>query len=134
MATPKKGRPTKVDAPMRVSTAKKYLEGGYEDQNDAVPSAAGLACYLGVRRSTVYKWGEEDEVFSDILDKIQATQERMLLSGGLTNAMNATIVKLMLGKHGYSDKSEVDNTSSDGSMSPKPTTIELVTPDVKGSD
>ncbi|MGJ8524062.1 hypothetical protein R84981_002779 [Carnimonas sp. R-84981] len=118
--TTKKGRPTKVVVPVRVAKAKKYLEGGYQDQGDAVPSAAGLACYLGVSRKTIYNWGSEDESFLHILDTIQATQERLLLSGGLTNAMNATIVKLMLGKHGYSEKSEVDNTSSDGSMTPKP--------------
>jgi len=45
------------------------------------------------------------------------------MDGGLGGDMNANLVKLLMGKHGLSDK--VDTTSSDGSMSPV-TKIELV--------
>jgi len=37
---------------------------------------------------------------------------------GLGGTMNAQITKLVLGKHGYSDKVEQDLTTSDGSMKP----------------
>ena len=30
--------------------------------------------------------------------------------------MNPTISKMLLAKHGYADKAEIDNTSSDGSL------------------
>ena len=100
--------------------------GGYEEVGETVPNIAGLACYLSKARSRVYEYGEQNEEFKDILESILALQESKLLSGGLKGDYNPTITKLMLTKHGYSDKSEVDNKSSDGSMSPKPTRIELV--------
>ncbi len=127
-----RGRPRKVTN--TVERAKEYLDGAYEGEGDAVPTAAGLACFLGVARSRIYAWAEEDPDFQDMLGAIQAKQERMLVNRGLTGDFNATITKLMLAKHGYTDKSEVDNKSSDGSMTPKPTTIELVAPGIADSD
>ena len=44
-----------------------------------------------------------------------------MLSGGLGGAYNAAITKLMLANHGYSEKVQQDNTSSDGSMTPERT-------------
>ena len=43
----------------------------------------------------------------------------------MSGEMNANLVKLLMGKHGLSDKSVVDQTSSDGTMS-SPTVIQLV--------
>ena len=40
-----------------------------------------------------------------------ALQERKLLSNGLTNEFNASITKLLLTKHGYTDKVENTNTN-----------------------
>jgi hypothetical protein len=39
-----------------------------------------------------------------------------LLNNGLDGTFNPPITKMMLSKHGYSDKIEQDHTSSDGSM------------------
>lgn len=61
-----------------------------------------------------------------MLDDIISTQEQILLNRGLMGAFNSNITKLMLSKHGYSDKQEIDHQSSDGSMATKPTTINLV--------
>ena len=47
------------------------------------------------------------------------------MDGGLGGEMNANLVKLLMGKHGLSEKSTVDQISSDGSMAPK-SKIELV--------
>jgi len=47
------------------------------------------------------------------------------MDGGLGGDLNANLVKLLMGKHGLSEKSSVDQTSSDGSMTPK-SKIELV--------
>ncbi|WP_415843310.1 terminase small subunit [Xenorhabdus thuongxuanensis] len=41
-----------------------------------------------------------------------------LINKGLTGDFNSTIAKMMLTKHGYSDKQEIDHRSPDGSMSP----------------
>lgn len=75
----------------------------------SIPSIAGLSLELGVSRSTVYKWRADDVSpdFSDILDRILATQELKLMDGGLTGDFNSAIAKLALGKHGYSEKHDV---------------------------
>ena len=120
----KGGRPTKLTDELKAK-AELYLT-DYLSNEDIVPSVAGLACYLDIAKSTVYKYKEEDEQFSDTLSRIESLQERLLLKGGLLGDFNPTITKLMMSNHGYSDKAQIDNVSSDGSM--KPTVIELVAP------
>lgn len=125
MATKKKvGRPSKLAESSE--KAKEYLMGGYETVGDVVPSVAGMACYLGISRSRAYEYAKQSEDFKDTLDDIQTLQERGLVNKGLSGEFNATITKLMLANHGYSDKAEIDNKSSDGSMTYKPTTIQLL--------
>lgn len=118
------GRPTKYNAAVQ-KKAEYYIENGYEEQDDVVPSRAGLACYLKVNRETLIDWGKKTTKFSDTLKELDQKQERIALSGGLANVFNPTIVKLLLANHGYSEKQQVDNVSSDGSMTP-PGKIELV--------
>lgn len=117
MATKTKmGRPSKFAESL--AKAKEYLMGGYETVGDVVPSVAGLACYLGVSRKTVYEWVKESTDLSDTLEGILAMQENKLINKGLNGDFNPTITKLMLANHGYSEKQEVDHKSSDNSMSP----------------
>ncbi len=61
---------------------------------------------LGIQKSTCYAWAqEEDKVeFSDILTRVEQMQEMKLIDGGLRNAFNPAITKMMMTKHGYSDK------------------------------
>lgn len=118
MATKTKmGRPSKFAESL--AKAKEYLMGGYETVGDVIPSVAGLACYLGVSRKTIYNYGEQSEEFLHTLDGIGAMQENKLINKGLTGDFNSAITKLMLANHGYSDKQQVDHQSSDGSMTPK---------------
>ncbi|HFE3208153.1 DNA-packaging protein [Providencia rettgeri] len=117
MATKTKmGRPSKFAESL--VKAKEYLMGGYETVGDVVPSVAGLACYLGVSRSTVKQYAKENEDFSATLEAIKTLQENRLINKGLIGEFNPTITKLMLANHGYSEKQEVDHKSSDSSMSP----------------
>lgn len=94
---------------------------------EVIPSVAGLALHLGVARKTLYNWADNNERFLHTLERLNALQEVVLLSGGLQGRFNANIAKLALANHNYSDKIQTDMTSSDGSM--KPTRIELVAPD-----
>ncbi len=104
------GRPT-LNTPEMVEAAYLYLE-SYKDEGDVIPSIAGMAIALGVGRRTLHDWGAvKDSEFSRILDKCNALQERVSLNGGLSGDMNATIVKLLLGKHGYHDSAKTDVTS-----------------------
>ena len=121
------GRPSLLDEEM-LERAKHYMIEGYKEIENIVPSVAGLSCYLGVSKSTVYEWAKDTPenrlipirvMFSDTLDAIQAKQEMLLINGGLSQSFSGTITKLMLANHGYSDKVQTDVTSSDGSMTPK---------------
>ena len=132
------GCPSKLTNEL-IAKAKEYLYGGYkENEGQGIPRIAGLACYLGIARSTVYEYGKQDSdlgrEFSDTLDGIMAFQEMKLINSGLAGDFNATITKLMLANHGYSEKQEVDHQSSDGSMSQKPTVIRLVGVSPDGAD
>lgn len=112
------GRP-RTYKPDMAEKARRYIA-NHEDFNDPVPTVAGLACVLGVVRDTCYQWAKDEDKpeFSDILNELAQKQERCLVRGGLMGNFNAPITKMMLTKHGYSDRVETDHTSSDGSMSP----------------
>lgn len=123
------GRPSLLDNKKElIDRIMDYIENHLE-VGDVVPSIAGLACELMVTRETVYKWSRDDNDISDTLAILNQRQERLLTSGGLSSTMNPTITKLMLANHGYSDK--VDNTSSDGSMSPKAANVIVTASDVE---
>ena len=106
------GRPTKYTEDT-IPLTLEYIE-NYAEHGDAMPSIAGLACVLNVARDTIHDWrNQEDKAdFSDILAKLLATQERVLFNRSLLGDYNASIAKLALGKHGYSDKVETDNTTT----------------------
>lgn len=112
------GCPSKLTDDL-IAKAKEYLYGGYESLGDVVPSIAGLACYLEISRKSAYNYSEQSEEFLHIVEGILSLQENKLINGGLKGDFNASIAKLMLAKHGYSEKQEVDHKSSDNSMTPK---------------
>lgn len=85
-----------------------YLS-NFQDQDQVIPTIAGLAVHLGVHRDTLYAWAGDDDKqeFSDILERLRALQEIVLVNNGLTGEFNSAITKMMLTKHGYSDKMDV---------------------------
>jgi hypothetical protein len=110
------GRPTK-HTPELIERAREYANGQYEIIGDVIPSIAGLANYLDITRETIHTWvNEEDKAeFSDIVKKMLQTQESVLIAKGLDSKFNASITKLILTKHGYSDKVEQTHAGKDGS-------------------
>lgn len=114
----KVGRPSGYTETVQ-QMADDYVVNHEELQGDLVPSHAGLCCYLGISRECGYEWGRNFVSFSDTLKAISVKQENKLINGALGNAYNSTIAKLMLANHGYSEKQDVNHTSSDGSMTPK---------------
>ena len=124
-----RGRPSQYTDEL-VSKAWDYVKGGWEIAGDRVPSVAGLACEIGIHRETCYDWAkQEDKVFSDILKAIAQKQERELLNNGLDGTFNPPITKMMLSKHGYSDRVETDHSSKDGTMTPAVVERVIVNPD-----
>ena len=56
----------------------------------------------------LYRWADEEgNEFRDILDSIMDYQRFELTNKGLKGETNSVITKLMLTKHGYSDKQEI---------------------------
>ena len=99
------GRPTKYSEEM-LANAEAYLE----SCPDAVPTREGLSLHLGVAVRTLDNWAEEHEEFLHTLDQVQVSQKAKLINKGLNNEYNATIVKLMLANHGFSDKQDINAT------------------------
>lgn len=102
------GRPTDYNEEI-IAKTRAYLECLPEDE--AIPSISGLSMFLGIARSTIYEWIGIHQEFSDITEQILSSQEKSLINKGLKGEFNSTIVKLILGKHGYSDKAEVENNT-----------------------
>lgn len=126
------GRPSELtDEVMKKALV--YLCGGYKDAGDIVPSVAGLACFLGKSRQRMYEWAKQSDEFHDTLNGISAVQEKLLVNGGLSGDFNATITKLMMANHGYSDKQEIDHTSN-GQTVGQPNVIQLVVADDDSTD
>jgi hypothetical protein len=119
------GRPSKYTDEL-LAKARGYI--AHAGHQDKLPTLEGLALYVQVKRSTIYEWSKDPskEEFSDIVEQILSTQAETLINKGLKNEYNSSITKLMLHKHNYSEKQEVDLSSSDGTM--RPTVIELVAP------
>ena len=99
-------RPTKYNDEV-LEKARDYIE-NYNTYGNQVPSIAGLAIILDVARITLYDWAESYDEFSYILDKVKVMQESLLIDGGLSGDFNSNIVKLMLGKHGYHEKRDIN--------------------------
>lgn len=123
------GRPSKYTDELQ-SRAEEYIA-TYAELGDVVPTVVGLALFLGVSTSTVYNWANEEvsQDFLDIFMRVEQLQHQGLVNNGLAGTFNPAITKMMLTKHGYSDKIEQAHTSPDGSMSP--TRIELVAPNLE---
>lgn len=115
----KGGRPSlfKEDT---IERARAYIQGGHVEEGDPVPTIEGLAVYLGVGRTTLYDWSTDETKtdgtvqFSNILELCNTVQSKKLLSGALTNDLNANIAKLMLGKQGYSERVTQELTGANG--------------------
>lgn len=75
-----------------------------------LPTIEGLAEHLEISRSTLYLWQKQYSSLSDIIEMLQQKQIRMLINSGLSGDYNSTISKVLLGKHGYTDKSEVEQS------------------------
>ena len=102
----------------------KYVNGGYLEEGQAVPTQEGLAIYLDVARATPYNWANQTEYnefaedFQYINDRVQAIQGMRIVNGGLTKEFDSGFCGKLAANHGYIDKQAIDHTSSDGSMGP----------------
>lgn len=110
------GRPTKL-TPELVAKARAYIdvETKYGGQfHGDLPTVAGLSLFLDVARSSIYEWAKQTDPlgreFSDTVDKLDATQEYMLVGKSLKGDYNSNIASILLSNHGHIKKthSETD--------------------------
>lgn len=101
----KVGRPTKY-SPEILEKAQDYLE----NFKTAVPTIEGLSLELDISRETVYDWADQEtkKEFSYIVKRILAKQASVLIDKGLRGRFNPTICKLLLHKHNYNEKIEIE--------------------------
>jgi hypothetical protein len=109
------GRPTTYNEEI-IAKAYDYLE----NCPDVIHTVVGLCIHMGRAKSLVYQWIKQDDKveLSDIVAAVNELQEQKLILGSITNDLNASISKMMLSKHGHVEIKEVDNKSSDGTMTP----------------
>lgn len=129
---PKGGRPTKL-TPELIEKAKGYIAQCKDDihttDRDALsyvvvdlPSVVSLARFLGIHKVTVYDWIKENEAddtttralrqeFSNIVKEVEDEQELRLINSGAGGLYQQKIAAMLLGKRGYSEKTETDITS-----------------------
>lgn len=66
-----------------------------------LPTMAGLALYLGVTKTSLYKWKKEYPDFSYSLSSLLAEQEKRLTNNGLGGQYDPKLTALLLGvNHG----------------------------------
>jgi hypothetical protein len=120
-------RPSKY-TPQILEKAKAYVDGGYLACGDVIPQMAGLSIELDIHRDTIYDWcnDPDKQAFSDIVAKCLRAQERKLLNGSLTGDLNPTIAKLILTKHGYSERIQQELTGADGGSIKTEWTVRVV--------
>ncbi len=104
--TLKPGRPTLYSEEVLKATIK-YIE-SIPNSKELIPTVEGLAVYLHTRRDNLYEWAKKNKDFSDTLETLLALQAQSLMNEGIKGRYNSTITKLLLHKHGYSDKQEME--------------------------
>jgi hypothetical protein len=121
------GRPTKYNEEI-LAKARAYVDGGYADCGDVIPQMAGLAIELDISRETIYDWSDDPDKkeFSDIVAKCLRAQERRLLNGSLSGTLNPTIAKLILTKHGYSERVQQEHMGENGGPIEHDWTVRLI--------
>lgn len=106
------GAPTKYCKEI-VEKAHEY-ERAWKDLGDPVPMLVGLYVHCGINRHTGAQWRKRDDrsEFAAVCARVEVMQEHELLRKGLMRVTEQSITKLMLMRHGYSDRQAIDHTTN----------------------
>lgn len=84
----------------------------------------GLCLFLGIGVQTWHDYKARED-YSEVTMRVEQVIRSQKFAGAAADLLNANIIARDLG---LKDSSAYEHTSPDGSMSPKPTTVELVAP------
>ena len=117
------GRPTDY-TPEMLDLCRDYID----NCPDKVPMVVGLCKHINRASSTVYRWAEEEDKaeFKDILGEIKDLQHLKLINSGLDNEFNSAITKMMMTKHGYSEKIQQEVSGPNGGAIETKWSVEFV--------
>lgn len=103
------GRPSKYQDDLTLDSICYYIDNFHKKPfNEQFPSIAGLCTYLHIGKDTLLTWLKDSnkEELNQLIQCLLAKQEVLLINSGITGEFNSAITKLLLTKHGYSDKVE----------------------------
>ena len=111
------GRNTELDT-MLIDYGMHYLD-HWEEEGNQVPTIPGFCLAVGISKATFYNWindftqpGKEltglQSQFLDLACQLEDTQHDKLIQKGLAGSFQPTIAKLILYKHGHSEKGEIE--------------------------
>jgi len=101
------GRPTKLTDEI-IAEARAYLDATDISVATLLPTIEGLAQTIHIHRDTIYQWEKDNKDFSDILEDLRQMQANKIIQNSMQNRYNPTISKMMLSKHGYVEKQEIE--------------------------
>ena len=101
---------------------------------DNVPTIVGLCKHIGRGSTTVYVWRDDPEKaeFRDILLQVMDNQHCELVNKGLIGEFNPAVTKMILTKHGYSEKIQQEVSGPNGGAINNKYTVEFVNATPKG--
>lgn len=96
-----------------------YLDNFNTKHNHRIPSVVGLCKILKQGSSTLYNWANSEhhlyhEEFSYIMGMIKDYQHFELVDQGLGKKFDSSVARLILYKHGYSEKKETELSGKGG--------------------
>ncbi len=105
------GAPTKYNDEI-LKLAYDYVERWAEF--GTVPQIARLALHCGISKTALYEWIKRPDrkELADVCAHVKSMQEAALIDGGLSREYDSSLSKLLLMKHGYSEKQQVDHTTA----------------------
>ena len=74
-----------------------------------VPQLVGMALYCEIIEDTLHRWRHDDDKkpWAELCARVMGEQQHQLLNLGLARVTDNSITKLMLMKHGFTDRQEI---------------------------
>ena len=94
----------------------RYVSEDYMKNGDVIPTIEGMAKHIKVAVSTLRLWRDDERkpAFKETFERCKSEQCRLVINKGLKNEFSPTIAKLILGNHGFREKTEQEISGPGG--------------------